>query len=140
MAGVCAFGFDVNCAFSIFLFALFPGCVVVWIPAQSPPASETIVHHCTRQAARMASVHVFLGQMVHDFCGLGGREQGCAPPIAEKPEVAVVGDYVDGVVPCNLAGSVAAGADVIDSADVAAVKAEAGAVVEHVAVGRVGGR
>lgn len=46
---------------------------------------------------------------------------------------------MDGRIPCDLAGGVAAGADIVYGADVAAVEAEAGAVLEHVTVGRVGG-
>lgn len=87
----------------------------------------------------MASVHVFLGEVVHHVCGLAGREQGCASSITEEPQVAVVGHDVDGGVPRDLAGGVAAGTDVVYRADVAAVEAEAGAVLEHVAIVRVGG-
>ena len=47
---------------------------------------------------------------------------------------------MDGGVPGDLAGGAAAGADVVDGADVAAVEAEAGAEMEHAFVGWVGFR
>lgn len=46
---------------------------------------------------------------------------------------------MDERIPGVLAGGVAAGTDVIHGADVAAVEAEAGPVLEHVAVGGIGG-
>ena len=45
---------------------------------------------------------------------------------------------MDGGVPGDLAGGDAAGAYVVDGADVAAVEAEAGAEMEHAFIGRVG--
>ena len=44
-----------------------------------------------------------------------------------------------GRVPADLAGGVTTGPDVIYGADVAAVEAEAGAGLEHVAVSGIGG-
>ena len=46
---------------------------------------------------------------------------------------------MDGGIPCDLAGGAAAGTDVIHGADIAAVKAETWASVEHATEGRVGG-
>lgn len=45
---------------------------------------------------------------------------------------------MNGGIPGDLAGGVAARSDVINGADVAAIEAEAGTVLEHVTVGRVG--
>ena len=47
---------------------------------------------------------------------------------------------MDGGIPCDVAGCVASGTNVIYGADIAAVKAEARAVLEHVTVARVGER
>ena len=76
--------------------------------------------------------------MVDYVCWLGGGEEGGAAAVAEETEVAVVGYDVDGSVPGDLGGGAAAGADVVDGADVAAVEAEARAELEHAFVGGVG--
>ena len=75
---------------------------------------------------------------MHYVCWFGGGEEGGAAAVAEEAEVAVVGYDVDGGVPGDLAAGAAAGADVVDCADIAAVEAEAGAELEHAFVGGVG--
>lgn len=78
--------------------------------------------------------------MVDYVCRVGGGEEGGATAVAEEAEVAVVRYDVDGGVPGDLAGGVAAGADVVDGADVATVETDAGAEMEHAFVGCVGRR
>ena len=70
--------------------------------------------------------------------GFRGREEGDAGAVAVEAEVAVVGHYVDRGVPGYLGWGGGAGADVVDCADVDAGEAEAGALVEHGFVRRVG--
>ena len=47
---------------------------------------------------------------------------------------------MDRGIPCDMAGGVASGTNVVYGADIAAIEAEARPVFEHVAVARVGGR
>lgn len=70
-------------------------------------------------------------------CWFGGGEERGAAAVAEEAQVPVVGHDVDGSVPGDLAGCAAAGADVVDGADVAAVEADAGPELEHAFVGGV---
>ena len=87
----------------------------------------------------MARVQVFLCEVVHRVHGLCGCEERRAGAVAKEAQVAVVCHDQDWGIPGCLGGGGCAGADIVYGADVAAVEAEAGAGVEHLAVVGVGG-
>lgn len=82
------------------------------------------------------------GEMADHGGGLRRGEEADGGAVAEEAQVAVVGDDVDGAAApggLGLGGRGLAHADVVDGADVAAVEADAGAVLEHVLPGGVDG-
>ena len=135
-----AFGFDGEVTFGLDVIVGFGGRISVGGGRRKfPPAPQGIFHHDAGQSADDAAavVHVFSGEVVDHVDGYDGGEQGDAGAVAEEAQIAVVGYDMHGGIPGDLGGGRGAGADIIDFADVAAVKAEAGADVEHVRVGWV---
>lgn len=111
----------------------------VGVTAELPSSAQGMVHDRARQAACVARVKVFGREVVDDVGGLGGGEERGAAAVAEEAEVAVVGYDQDGGVPGCLRRGGRARANVVHRADVAAVETEAGAGLEHLPVGGVGG-